>query len=490
MNQAEKFDVVIIGGGPAGSTAALRLLALGYKIALVESELFPRNQIGESLSPGVWNIFRYLNAEHLLDKVEYIKGLSSCVIWETKTQQLSNESRSSDPRIMVDRSKLDFDLLSLSVERGLRLFQPAKFESCHKINSLWKIIIRESNISTLLSANYILDARGRRGVITSNRLLTAPPTLAIWTNVNSNTMPHQTNIEAMEQAWVWGSPTANNQYRIMAFIDPQELKKSKAETFFINLLSQACLFEDSLKKNGLSNIHTYSVLNYTHLNPWGNNYIHIGEAAFSLDPLSSTGVEKAMRFSLQAVIALNTLLKLGDESISKSFYEAKMIESIATHTVWTSNYYAKVTAWSEHDFWKYRSQIIIKPDEKQDSLVTKLSKKITEINNYHENNTFYNSDLQKIVFNLWEKKMYVSQEVTYVKTICVIEDTLRLKIAIKHPSLNQEIAFLEEYEIIKLLKIVETSETFGDIIYHWNKIMTYEQAIKIAGYLIDLKILC
>lgn len=75
----QKFDVIIIGAGPAGTCAALRLLHWGYRVALIEQTSFPRPQIGESLSPGIQNIFQYLDAEVVLQRSEYKYGLGAKV---------------------------------------------------------------------------------------------------------------------------------------------------------------------------------------------------------------------------------------------------------------------------------------------------------------------------------------------------------------------------------------------------------------------------
>ena len=50
-----QFDVIVIGGGPAGSTASTLLAKKGYKVALLEKETHPRPMVGESLLPHFWN---------------------------------------------------------------------------------------------------------------------------------------------------------------------------------------------------------------------------------------------------------------------------------------------------------------------------------------------------------------------------------------------------------------------------------------------------
>ena len=53
----KEFNVIVMGGGPAGSTTATFLAQKGHKVLLLEKERFPRFHIGESLLPGLWEIW-------------------------------------------------------------------------------------------------------------------------------------------------------------------------------------------------------------------------------------------------------------------------------------------------------------------------------------------------------------------------------------------------------------------------------------------------
>src|SRR5919202_2090312 len=483
MNHPDTFDVIILGGGPAGSCAALRLLSLGYEVALVEQGRFPRHQIGESLSPGIWNIFSYLQADHLLEKSSYLQAMPARVIWQTQTAEIVTPKRRG-PGVMVHRGELDRDLLLLARGRGLHLFQPAKFKSCRQLDGKWALEVRLENSALDLTANFILDARGRKGIHARDEILTAPPMVAIWMDIQSLSMQRETVIEAIEEGWLWGSPLPNHRFRIMAFVDPSEVTNINPADLLPQLLSKSKLFRKVAEENVFSDIQIYSVLTYSHSHPWEENYLRLGEAAFSLDPLSSTGVEKAMRFSLQAAIAVNTVLKSRDEQVAKSFYENSMIESIATHTVWTQSYYQ--TAWpgAEHRFWKERSKQFVISSKDSTPFFSKLMSKLADVPKPRTANEAQQGlNLRQILSDLWSKSITLSTELTYQKTACVVGDHLELRIAVKHPRLNREMAYLEQVEIAPLLCLVSKVRTFGELIQLWSHEMPFEQASRMVVWL-------
>ncbi|TWV96257.1 NAD(P)/FAD-dependent oxidoreductase [Chitinophaga pinensis] len=204
-----------------------------------------------------------------------------------------------------------------------------------------------------------------------DRVLTAPQTIALWAELPGQSMPVDTLIEARPEAWIWGSPTPGGQFRTIIFTDPDTIRQQPLTKVFDSLLSGTSLFA-AVVGMPRSDIQTCSVFTYAHVNPWKDNYLRLGEAAFSLDPLSSTGVEKAMRFSLQAVIAINTILKTGQADMAQTFYENKMIESIASHTHWTSGYYAQAWPGQQHSFWHKRSLPYIDPAGQPTSFYNRL----------------------------------------------------------------------------------------------------------------------
>lgn len=488
MSGIQHFDIVVVGGGPAGTSAALRLLQLGYRVALIEQQAFPRDQIGESVSPGIWNILNYLNAGHLLQNKQYLLNLGALLIWETKDIN-SISSKERGPGIMIDRGRFDYDLLKLAVSKGLYLYQPAKFESCRKNPEHWEIEIRQAEGKMRVWATIILDARGRQGTSLKERALTGHPLVAIWTHIPASRMPGETIIEATKEGWLWGSPTIHGQFRVIIFIDPAQLKQISCGLLLSQRLRETRLFRAVAADLKTDKMNSCSVLPYAHINPWQDNYIRLGEAAFTLDPLSSTGVEKAMRFSLQAVIAVNTMLKTDRLQIAQSFYEDHLIESVATHTNWTREYYSKAWPGNNISFWKRRSTFYTASVEKPSTFYKKLVQRLKEPRTINESHSWEPVNVKDFLGNVWHKKVSLSSHISYLLKPCVVGDVLETRPAVQHPNLKRAVTYIEEIEIASMFNAVDSLKTVGELIAIWSRGISAEKVVKITTYLLHKRIL-
>ena len=74
--RSDPYDVIVIGGGPAGSTVAALVAGYGHRVLLLERERFPRFQIGESLMPGTYWSFKRLGVLEKLKKSAFVRKYS------------------------------------------------------------------------------------------------------------------------------------------------------------------------------------------------------------------------------------------------------------------------------------------------------------------------------------------------------------------------------------------------------------------------------
>ena len=76
-------DVIVIGGGPAGSAAATMLARKGWQVTLLEREQFPREHVGESLLPASIPVLEELGALDAVESAGFLKKYGATMVWGT-----------------------------------------------------------------------------------------------------------------------------------------------------------------------------------------------------------------------------------------------------------------------------------------------------------------------------------------------------------------------------------------------------------------------
>src|SRR5438094_3920813 len=130
-NDTNTADVVVIGGGPAGSTVSTLIAQQGYHVKLYERERFPRFHIGESLIPETYWVFRRLKMLDKMKKSAFVKKYS--VQFVNAEGKLSapfyfhdNKPHECSQTWQVIRSEFDTMMLQNAAEQGVEVNQPAR----------------------------------------------------------------------------------------------------------------------------------------------------------------------------------------------------------------------------------------------------------------------------------------------------------------------------------------------------------------------------
>lgn len=169
---AEYFDVVIIGDGPAGSTAGTLLAKYGWSVAIFEKEQFPRFKIGESLLPGSIRTFERMGVKEKIDQADFIVKYGGKITSACGT--LSNRFLFKDvfpckypTAYQIERAAFDKILLDHAAQSGCRVQQGAHvtdvdFDSAGvTVRTLDKPRDSEAIFRTLSDGNGVLNRRRR-----------------------------------------------------------------------------------------------------------------------------------------------------------------------------------------------------------------------------------------------------------------------------------------------------------------------------------------
>lgn len=306
----QEFDVIVVGGGPAGSTIATLLAQRGRNVLMLEREEFPRFHVGESLISGLVPLMRELGLEEELDRrFQWKYGVTlrwgnDPKVWRTAF----GEASPFDHSWHVDRASFDKLLLDNAVKHGVRVVENAKVGAALTDPDSDRITgVRWTHEGTSHSANaqFVVDASGQSRVISRHLTdVTWQPDLrnvAIWRYFDGYTRlpdPDDILIEAVPVVggWLWGIPLSADRLSVgyVAAADEVGTKlasgRTHAELFEAALdestevsamIAPAEQFGDERTARDFSHAaHTFS----------GPGWLAVGDAAAFVDPLFSSGV--------------------------------------------------------------------------------------------------------------------------------------------------------------------------------------------------------
>jgi hypothetical protein len=322
-----------------------------------------------------------------------------------------------------------------------------------------------------IGAEYLVDATGGKTFLPGKRISVSPPTVAICGHLQLQGHPRATLIEALCDGWCWGARVPDGLFSAMVFLDPGTLRQGWTGTLEVawrSYLARAELFAGISGWPLVRSLSAHTATTYYVTDPIGPDFVRVGEASFSLDPLSSTGVEKAMQSGCTAATVLHTMISRPErQELCLRFYRSRLQETVAAHATWSSYSYRKVERFAERPFWQARARVPAN-DLPQRSATRSLPE---------------DAPLELTA------RVRVSEQVRFVEEPCVIDDEIQAHDVLVHPSLERPVAFVDGVEIARLLSMVPCNEQLGRLLLAWSSQVSLQQAGSIATWLIRSRIL-
>ncbi len=372
MSQLQTTDVLIIGAGPSGSSAAALLIQRGYQVTIIEKQLFPRFSIGESLLP---QCMVFLEEAGLLDVVEQhaqacsfqFKDGARFLRGEQRSFYDFTEKFSAGPgtTYQIRRALFD-DLLAREAQR-----KGAEIRFGHEVIAVdvdgdqpCLTVKDELGQDYQIQAGFLLDASGFGRILPKFLDLESPSNFpvrqALFTHIQDGIIDHPafdrnkiliTVHQNDHRAWYWLIPFADGRSSFgivaeQAFFSKYAVadeSQSDHASLMQRILADDAALSDVLK-HAVFDTPVRTLVGYSAnvKQLFGQNYALLGNAGEFLDPVFSSGVTIALKSSSMAVPLVDAVLQ-GQQVNWLAQYEQPLRKGIKV-------FRAYVEAWYQGDF--------------------------------------------------------------------------------------------------------------------------------------------
>jgi flavin-dependent dehydrogenase len=424
----------VLGGGPAGAAAALRLSQLGHQVMLVDRPRRARGHAGESLPPSVLPLLATLGLREQVERAGFLRARGAIVHWHTG-ESPAGQDRSIEAGLQVERERFDAMLLDGARAAGVQVLR-AFAEAPVRVDSHWQVPLREGG---LVRCRMLIDARGRRA-----HAIEGPRTVALCADwAGPSVADSRARIEAGASAWCWALPLPDGGVTAAVFVDAQRcagIGAVERTGLYQGLLAASPLLAGLLPGRRCGKVMacdaTPGAVADAAPEP---GLLRVGEAAFALDPLSSQGVAAALRSGVQAATCVRTALRRpGDAALAWEFHRAQARRAVRRHARLAGNYYAQAAQRHDDVFWSSRAR----PDDPARS---------------------------ERPWPGLDQRLVLDAQARWSREPALADDWVRACDALRHPALDAPIAYLGGQPVGDWLSPLASRPALGDLLDIWHR---------------------
>lgn len=326
MDEMQQCDVLVVGGGPAGSTIATLLARQGRRVVMLEKEHHPRFHIGESLLPGNVELFEKLGVREKVDRMGMPKFGIEFVPTDLPYCSYVDFSEGWNPEKgaawQVRRSELDEMLFRHAAEEGALTLEGAQVRQVDFDDSGATVQARlEGGGTRSWRTRFVVDASGRDTLLAGkfkckkkNDKHNSTALFGHFRNARRLEGRREGNISIcwFEHGWFWFIPLADGTTSVGAVCWAYYLKArdKPLKAYFLDTIALCPELHDRLKDATLVDdvVHATGNFSYSSDHATGERYLMVGDAYTFIDPMFSSGVFLAMQSAFDGADYVATAL--------------------------------------------------------------------------------------------------------------------------------------------------------------------------------------
>jgi flavin-dependent dehydrogenase len=421
VNRKRQVDAIVFGDGPAGTTVARCLAALGHSVCISQREqrTASPNARWETLSPGALELLR-LHHEEAWPAIErLVIPCRATVLWTRDDARKPAVHRG----MLVDRRGLDLILRASATAVGA--------VAIHR--------------DPLPLSRFVVDAGGRSSAFPAPRSLLGPRTLALTARIaGSDLATRSTRVESLADGWLWAGRGDDAHATVTLFLSPRTVRSwphKEHPTHFFEILRSSSLAASKSASRIVSNIVVRDATPAATATLADSGIMRAGDAALALDPLSGQGLQHAFVSAAQVAIVLHTMLAREESSaLAQEFYRARHAEAAGEHALSCRAFYKRQDRFNG-EFWRERLS--------ENSLPSLRETRSTTLD------------------VLRQDKLILSHEVRWKEVPVIKGDFIESEHALCHPSLMRPIAYLEGRVALDMLAAVSGEITPRALLQGW-----------------------
>lgn len=363
------YDAIVIGGGPAGSTAAHLLARWGHRVVLVRRPARADRtgwDLAESLPPSCLRLLGQLGLLEAVDAARFTKTFGNTVWWGDAGRR-SETFPDGVFGYQVVRSKLERVLVRAAESSGARLLSD---RTVRDVTLGSPAIVTHEGIGgdrDRLEAPFVLDCSGRAGVIATRDLRKSDPRqrtvalIGVWRREGGWDLPDSSHtlVESYGDGWAWSVPVSETDRYVTLMVHPGVTAVERGARLAAAYDAELCKTRqlaalvpgaERLGPPRSCDASLYSAERYS-----GEGFLLVGDAGSFIEPLSSFGVKKALASAWVAAVVTHTCLtKPSMSDTALEFFDAREHRVLESYQRQSAKFFETAASAHQHPFWSDR----------------------------------------------------------------------------------------------------------------------------------------